>query len=281
MLTPLTPKQQRFCDEYLIDLNATKAALRAGYSGATALSGQLMLLPKIKHYLSDKIEEAQQKAQVTQGMIIAELAKVAFGSMGRLFDDKGQMKNMNEISEDDKAALWNLRVSEKNGEMTFTIKMHNKMSALDRLAKYTGLYDKQEPQVEYVHCDERTLDYQDTLDDDAYKQQKEEEEQLKQEQEEERQEQVQALSDERIAQIRQEAIAETEQKMRAEFEEELTALYKDLTEEARIEAEAAKKNTDKAGEKKSTFMEPIGYRLEQKRNKRRAVPHTHFAGWKL
>jgi phage terminase small subunit len=55
MLTPLTPKQQRFCDEYLIDLNATKAALRAGYSGATALSGQLMLLPKIKHYLSDKI----------------------------------------------------------------------------------------------------------------------------------------------------------------------------------------------------------------------------------
>jgi phage terminase small subunit len=81
----LTPKQQRFCDEYLVDLNATKAALRAGYSGATALNGKLMTIPKIRYYLQQRTEAATRKAQVNHEMILNELCKMAFGNMGNYF----------------------------------------------------------------------------------------------------------------------------------------------------------------------------------------------------
>ena len=50
-INQLTIKQQLFCDEYLKDMNATRAALRAGYSAETAMNGSLMRKPKIKAHL--------------------------------------------------------------------------------------------------------------------------------------------------------------------------------------------------------------------------------------
>ena len=74
-MAKLTPKQQRFVDEYLIDLNATQAAIRAGYSPKTAEQQGFQLLKKTS--VSEAIEQAQQERQkrtlVTQDDVIRGL----------------------------------------------------------------------------------------------------------------------------------------------------------------------------------------------------------------
>lgn len=77
----LTEKQKKFVDEYLIDLNATQAAIRAGYSEKTAdvQASRLLVNVKVQEYLQQKQKELQDRTGVTQDKIIAELVKVAFG----------------------------------------------------------------------------------------------------------------------------------------------------------------------------------------------------------
>lgn len=79
----LTDKQQRFVDEYLIDLNATQAAIRAGYSEKTARSIGQRLLTNVD--IQKAIEEAQSKraerTEITQDMVLQELAKIGFSNM--------------------------------------------------------------------------------------------------------------------------------------------------------------------------------------------------------
>ncbi len=108
----LTPKQAAFCNEYFKDFNATQAALRAGYSEATAFNGKLMTLPKIKYHLQQRGAAAANAAQVSQQMVLEELAKIAFASMGDYFGDNGAIKSMNLIGDDAKAALLNFSVTE-------------------------------------------------------------------------------------------------------------------------------------------------------------------------
>ena len=87
----LTPKQERFVQEYLVDLNATAAAKRAGYNEKTAYSMGQRLLKKVE--IQNSIQEAQRSLQdrteVTQERIIAETAKLAFFDARKLFDKTG------------------------------------------------------------------------------------------------------------------------------------------------------------------------------------------------
>ena len=102
----LTPKQQKFCDEYLIDLNATRAALRAGYSSSTALSGALMRIPKIAAYLQQHRETASREAGINHQMVLAELGKIAFSNMANYYHKDGSLKGVHELTPDEAAALY-------------------------------------------------------------------------------------------------------------------------------------------------------------------------------
>lgn len=81
--TKLTPKQKQFCDEYLIDLNATRA-YKAIYTNvkkdetAAANGSRLLRLAKVKAYISEKQQEKQQRTEITQDMVLKELAKIGF-----------------------------------------------------------------------------------------------------------------------------------------------------------------------------------------------------------
>ena len=61
MATRMTAKQKRFCDEYLIDLNATQAAIRAGYSkkAARQVGNENMSKPYIKNYIEERMQEKE------------------------------------------------------------------------------------------------------------------------------------------------------------------------------------------------------------------------------
>ncbi|WP_295655623.1 terminase small subunit [uncultured Mucilaginibacter sp.] len=166
----LTPKQQRFCDEYLIDMNATRAALRAGYTQATAMNGQLMEMPKIQAYLKERTAEAAQKLQVSHETLLGELMKVAFANMGDYFGDDGRVKAMQDIVDDKKSAIWSLKVSEGKYGTTVQLRLHNKLAALEKIAKHIKFYEveqkKPEPQ-EAVYVDKEDLNDDDRFEDDS------------------------------------------------------------------------------------------------------------------
>ena len=79
-MSKLTPKQKKFCNEYLIDLNATQAAIRAGYSKKTANEQGARLLARVSvtEYLQKRLADRQQRTEITQDRVLQELAGIGF-----------------------------------------------------------------------------------------------------------------------------------------------------------------------------------------------------------
>ena len=111
----LNPKQERFAAEYLIDLNATQAAIRAGYSAKTAYSQGERLL---RHVEVAQAVQAGQKAravrtEITQDRVLQELARIAFFDIRQLYRPDGTMKDPTEMDADTAAALASIEVREE------------------------------------------------------------------------------------------------------------------------------------------------------------------------
>ena len=77
----LTPKQQLFCDEYLIDLNATQAAIRAGYSEKTArdIGAENLTKPNIRSYIDARMAEKESSLIASQDEVLEYLTAVLRG----------------------------------------------------------------------------------------------------------------------------------------------------------------------------------------------------------
>ena len=80
-MAKMTAKQQRFCDEYLIDLNATQAAIRAGYSVKTAqqMGAENLSKPVIKQYIADRMAEKESQLIADQDEVLKYLTSVLRG----------------------------------------------------------------------------------------------------------------------------------------------------------------------------------------------------------
>lgn len=77
----MTAKQKRFCDEYLIDLNATQAAIRSGYSAKTArkIGQENLTKPDIKAYIAERMAEKESSLIATQDEVLKYLTQVLRG----------------------------------------------------------------------------------------------------------------------------------------------------------------------------------------------------------
>lgn len=80
-MAKFTPKQKRFCDEYLIDLNATQAAIRAGYSEkyANTNASKLLQITTIKEYIAQRMAEKESELIATQDEVLKYLTRVMRG----------------------------------------------------------------------------------------------------------------------------------------------------------------------------------------------------------
>ena len=132
----LTTKQKLFCDFVLQGLNATRAALRAGYSRTTAENGCLMNMPKIKKYLAEHATGGED-VQVSHDMILKQLCKIAFANVQDCFMPDGMLKGMDDIGPDTMAAVESISITAA-GDVK--IKMYSKMAALEKIARRTGFY---------------------------------------------------------------------------------------------------------------------------------------------
>jgi phage terminase small subunit len=148
----LTAKQERFVGEYLLDLNATQAAIRAGYSEKTAAAVGHENLRKPK--IAARIEEARAKraetTEVTANRVLKELSRIGMSDVRKLFTDDGQLRAIHELDDDTAAALASVEVITKrlpgNGEeppeveYVHKMKFWDKNSALDKIGKHLGMF---------------------------------------------------------------------------------------------------------------------------------------------
>lgn len=155
----LTPKQKRFVDEYLIDLNATQAAIRAGYSPKTAneQGARLLANVSIAQTIQKAMQDREQRTEITQDRVLQEYARLAFYDPRKLFQPDGMPKPIEALDDDTAAALAGLEVREEfegAGEnrafvgYTKKYKLANKLGALDSLAKHLGLFEPKEEDSE-------------------------------------------------------------------------------------------------------------------------------------
>jgi phage terminase small subunit len=147
----LTAKQQRFVDEYLIDLNATQAAIRAGYSEKTAYSigEENLKKPDIKAAIALGREKLQERTEVTQDRVINELAKLGFFDPRKFFNPDGTARNITELDDTTAAAIVSIEVFEeyegRGDERAFIgytkkYKLADKRAALVDLGKHLGMF---------------------------------------------------------------------------------------------------------------------------------------------
>lgn len=142
----MTEKQKRFCDEYLIDLNATQAAIRAGYSVDTAkeIGCENLTKPNIQEAIAKAMAERSRRTGINQDRIVLELAKMAFVNANDLIDtSNGSIRPG--ASQDDLACIQSVKVKTSLGASgTSTereIKLNDKMKALELLGKHLGMWN--------------------------------------------------------------------------------------------------------------------------------------------
>ena len=133
----MTPKQEQFCHEYLIDLNGTQAAIRAGYSAkrADAIASENLRKPVIAERISELIRERTEAVEITTDRILTGLARIAFADPRRSFDDDGQI-DPKKIPGDLADAVAGI----EPGQHGTKIKLADRLKALELLGRYKSLF---------------------------------------------------------------------------------------------------------------------------------------------
>ena len=156
-MAKLTEKQKRFADEYLVDLNATQAAARAGYKDPN-FGRQLLTKTNVSEYIQRRQKSMQAKTEITQDRVLTELAKIGFANLTDFLDyetvqrvidhkngepviDWAMTVNAKDSSEVDGSAIQEVSISRDGA---FKFKLYSKLDALEKIGRLLGLYDKSE-----------------------------------------------------------------------------------------------------------------------------------------
>ena len=141
----MTEKQKRFCDEYLIDLNATRA-YKVAYSNiknditARANASRMLTNANVANYISERMEERQKRTEVTQDRVVQELAAIAFSKVtdyAAVKDDMVKIKDTDELTENQIRAISGI----KEGKFGIELKLNDKEKALELLGRHLGMWN--------------------------------------------------------------------------------------------------------------------------------------------
>lgn len=146
----LLPKQRKFCQEYIFDWNINRAARAAGYasSSATNAGKYILTIPSAQEYIKTLQADLEKFAGVSQLRNLAELAKIAYSSLGALHNTWIDLKQFESLTPEQKAAIESIDTKEvvkKNraGEVVSVdrmvkIKLYNKLAAIESLNRMLG-----------------------------------------------------------------------------------------------------------------------------------------------
>lgn len=148
----MTPKQRRFVAEYLIDLNATQAAIRAGYSkkNADVTGPRLLGNVGVAEAIAAGASKQLGKAELTGEMVKERLRILAFQDIRQLFDEQGNLRPLHTLTDDAAACVAGMEVIIKNAaagdgvtDRVHKIRVVDQVKPLELLAKHFGLLVEQ------------------------------------------------------------------------------------------------------------------------------------------
>jgi phage terminase small subunit len=142
-----SPKQKRFVEEYLVDLNGKQAAIRAGYSPKTAevQASRLLRYAKVQAALESAMRARSKRTEITADRVVTEFAKIAFANMRDYWPPAGEKFDLPRLDQDRTAAVEEIVIDESvdpSGVLhrRIHLKLHDKQRALDSLARHLGMY---------------------------------------------------------------------------------------------------------------------------------------------
>lgn len=144
-MAKLTAKQKRFIEEYLFDLNATQAAIRAGYSvdSAYSIGNENLKKPEIKSSIDKAIAERSRRTGINTDRVLRELGKIAFINPADVINlDDATVKE--EVTREDTACIQSIKIKTiptEDGDITEReIKTYDKLKALELCGKHLGMW---------------------------------------------------------------------------------------------------------------------------------------------
>jgi len=128
----MTPKQRRFVDEYLIDFNATQAAIRTGYAAGSAevTGSRLLRNAKVQTAISAAQQQQTEKLGTTVEGVLSGIARLARADIRKLFDERGNLHSIRDLEDDER--VHKIRLWDKNAALTNLARY-----VLDRRARLT------------------------------------------------------------------------------------------------------------------------------------------------
>lgn len=151
--TKLTPKQEQFCREYVVDLNATQAAKRAGYSKKSAriIAAQNLSKLNIQYRLQQLVDELQKNTGVNAERVIREYAKVGFSNIKDFITEGNEITDISELPDEIAAAVDSIQcdIRHDGGDSDgytekVKVKLHSKLGALNSLGKHLKIFKDDE-----------------------------------------------------------------------------------------------------------------------------------------
>lgn len=147
----LTPKQALFVQEYLVDLNATQAAIRAGYSEDTAhaIGYENLNKPELSTAIQKALDLRAERTGITADKVLVELSKLGFADVRQIFSTDGKLKNIHDLPDDIAASVQSVEVvtrpaQDEDGNRTVEyvhkIKLADKKGPLELLGKHLSVF---------------------------------------------------------------------------------------------------------------------------------------------
>ena len=141
----LTPKQARFVEEYMVDVNATQAAIRAGYSKKTArlIGCENLTKPDIAAAILEAQNRLSERTASITDDVMKELGLLGFANAGDYFDwgpDGVTLKAKADLTREQMAAVAEVSWTKTEHGGTIRLKLHDKRSALVDIGKHLGMF---------------------------------------------------------------------------------------------------------------------------------------------
>lgn len=152
MSAGLTEKQRRFCEEYLVDLNATRAYLAVYHSvkkeaTAAVCAAKLLRNAKVKEHLKSRRKAQQERVEIRQDDVLRELASIAFADVTEIVSVEGGkvfIANTDDIPADKRKIIAGI----KEGREGLEIKFYDRLRALELLGKHLGIFDQRKDDLD-------------------------------------------------------------------------------------------------------------------------------------
>ena len=139
----LTLRKRMFVKEYLIDLNATQAAIRAGYSPKTAANqgSRLLSFAEIQALIQEENAQRMERTEITADRVLQELARLGFSDPRNYVEEDGSLRSVRALDDDAAAAVQSLEVVEgEGGAQLKKLKLWDKTASLTLLGRHLKLF---------------------------------------------------------------------------------------------------------------------------------------------